>query len=349
MELDLTTVIEAMAVGVFICDTTGKLVVVNSAALEMIGATSLEEVNRGGEHLFAFPKVRGEDGKPIPPECMPFKRALAGEEVVLEIEVLEAVRGMMIMRTRTTPLRDRDGTVSGAIKLAVDVTKEYELARARDEFIRQAAHELKTPVAVIKANAQSLAGQCPPELIQPLTRGVDRIDGLINSLLDLLELEGGLFSFSRMPVPISRLIEGAIARLPARAARRINVVSAIEARVDCDEARMRRALYSILDNALKYSPSSSQVELAARVEAAGIAHLVIRAAGVGIPAQKQAHVFEKFFRAHAGTPHDAGGIGVGLFVARAIIVQHGGRIWFESVENRGTTFFVELPIEGETR
>ena len=142
--------------------------------------------------------------------------------------------------------------------------------------------------------------------------------------------------------------DGALARLPVKAARRVHVVSPVDVSVECDEARMRRALYSILDNALKYSSSSSQVELAVRA-GEGMVHLEIRDHGVGIPAAKQANVFDKFFRAHAGTPHDAGGIGVGLFVARAIIVQHGGRIWFESVEHRGTTFFVELPLEGETR
>lgn len=347
MELDLTTVIEAMAVGVFICNETGKLVLANATALHMVGATSLDDIQREGAHPFRFPRVKGEDGKPLPPECMPFRRALSGEELVTEIEQLEDEHGTTMLRTRTMPLRDRAGAITGAVKLALDVTKEYELARVKEDFIRQAAHELKTPVAVIKANAQSLSTDAPPpeQILQALVRGVERIDGLINSLLDLLDLQGGFFSFSRLPVPVGDLIEGAIARLPARAARRVRIVSTTPARVACDESRMRRAIHSIIDNALKYSPTDSQVEIALSSDAEAV-HLEIRDRGVGIPVAKQSHVFEKFYRAHAGTPYDAGGIGVGLFVARAIIVQHGGRIWFESEEHRGSTFYIELPIEG---
>lgn len=350
MELDLTTVLDTMAVGVFICDAKRELVALNNTALHIMGAKSLDEVQGRGEQPFQFPRVRGEDGKPIPLENMPFARALAGEEVITEMELFEDQRGLTILRTRTAPLRDRDGKIIGAVKVAVDVTKEHELARVKEEFIRQAAHELKTPVSVIKANAQSLASDTPPQpsVVQALVRGVERIDGLINSLLDLLDLQGGLFSFSRLPVRFRDLVDGALSRLPARAARRVHIVESSDVCVEWDEARMRRAFYALIDNALKYSRADSPVELSLTT-ADSLARLEVHDHGVGIPRDRQPQVFEKFFRAHAGTPLDAGGIGVGLFVARAIIAQHGGRIWFDSEENRGSTFYVELPIEGESR
>ncbi|NVB79607.1 MAG: PAS domain-containing protein [Kofleriaceae bacterium] len=350
MELDLTTVLDTMAVGVFICDAKHELVALNHTALQIVGAKTIDEIRGKDGRPFHFPRVRGEDGKPIPFEKMPFERALSGEEVVTEMELFEDERGMTMLRTRTAPLRDREGKIIGAVKVAVDVTKEYELARVKEEFIRQAAHELKTPVSVIKANAQSLALDTPPEerVVQALTRGVDRIDGLINSLLDLLDLQGGLFSFSRLPVRLRELVDGALSRLPARAARRVHVIASSDVCVEWDEARMRRAFYAIIDNALKYSRPDTTVEISL-TSTDSIARLEVRDHGVGIPAEKQSRMFEKFFRAHAGTPLDAGGIGVGLFVARAIIAQHGGRIWFDSEENRGSTFYVELPIEGESR
>lgn len=345
MEIDLITVLDKMSVGVFVCDANHQLVVANNSALRILGARNFEEARRFEEHPFRFPTLQDESGKPIPPACMPFARALAGEDVVVEMETFEDERGRMILRTRTTPLRAEDGTIIGAVKVALDVTKEYELARVKEDFIRQAAHELKTPVTLIKANAQSLATDAAPDqrALQALVRGVERIDGLINSLLDLLDLQGGLFTFSRLPVSCRQLIDGALARLPAGAVRRVHVTENAEALVECDEARLRRAFYSIIDNALKYSRSEVEIQLMADHV---VEHIEVRDHGVGIPPEKQSHVFEKFFRAHSGTPLDAGGIGVGLFVAREIIVQHGGRIWFDSEVNRGTTFYVDLPIEG---
>ena len=112
-----------------------------------------------------------------------------------------------------------------------------------------------------------------------------------------------------------------------------------------DPARLRRAIYSLIDNALKYSPSDSSVDVTLSSNGR-VARLAVRDHRVGIPTDKQARIFEKFFRAHVGTPVDAGGIGVGLFIAREIITQHGGRIWFES-DGRGTVFHVELPVDGE--
>lgn len=344
MPLDLATVLNTMGVGVFVCDETGALILANNAALEVFGATSIEELRAGHERRQAM----FEDGAPIPSDSMPFPRALAGEDVISEMEVYnDATRGTVALRTRTCPMRDEAGAIVGAVKVAVDVSKEYELARVRDEFVRQAAHELKTPITIIKANAEALtaSGSRPTEQqLQGLIRGVERMDGLINSLLDLLDLQGGFFLVSRVPAQLDELLADAIARLPAKAARRIHLAPT-SIRIQGDPARIRRAIYSILDNALKYSPADSSVDVSLTSDSR-IARLQIRDHGVGIPADKQSRVFEKFFRAHAGTPLDAGGIGVGLYIAREIIVQHGGRIWFESDE-RGTVFYVELPIDGE--
>jgi PAS domain S-box-containing protein len=340
-----------MSVGVYVCDETGALVAVNPAGLDCLGASSIEEV-RDPKHPYHFPTLYYEDGREIPPDRLPLQRALRGEEVVEEMEMYDhQKRGVIILRTRSSPIRNADGVIIGAVKVATDVTREHELNTAKDEFVKTAAHELKTPIAIIKANADAaldaMRGESGPARrhLEGLSRGVDRIDRLINSLLDLLDLQGSIFSFSRTPIRLDRLIESAIAKLPDASASRVAFIASLPVLVRCDEPRMRRALYSLVDNAIKYSPRGSQVEVG--LERTGdLALTTVRDHGFGIPSDKQPRIFEKFFRAHAGTPRDMGGIGVGLFVTREIVAQHGGRIWFESVENVGTTFFVELPVEG---
>ncbi len=100
---------------------------------------------------------------------------------------------------------------------------------------------------------------------------------------------------------------------------------------------------NLIDNAIKYSPTGGEIEVSVQVRA-GEAIVPVKDQGVGIPAARQSHIFERFYRAHTGTPYDYGGMGVGLFICHEIIAEHGGRMWFESVEGQGSTFYVALPI-----
>jgi signal transduction histidine kinase len=161
------------------------------------------------------------------------------------------------------------------------------------------------------------------------------------------EIQGRLFSYSRLPVRLDELIGEALRRLPARSAARVHVTASSPIQIRGDQRRIRQALSSLLDNALKYSPKDSAVEVSLDGRD-GVALFSIRDRGLGIPVEAQDRVFEKFFRAHAGRPNDAGGIGVGLFIAREIVTQHGGRVWFDTVEGRGTVFYVELPVDAPT-
>jgi signal transduction histidine kinase len=350
--MDLDRVLEGMAVGVFVCDATGKLIAVNAAGLRIAGARDLAEIASHAPDPFHLRSARREDGTPIPPECMPMPRALAGEAIVSEMEIFDDdARGRVVLRTRTAPIRDRGGAIIGAVKVAIDVSREHELQRVKEEFIRVAAHELKTPVTVIKANAEAALDQWPEApaalraILETMNRGADRIDRLVCSLLDMSEFQGGLFSYSRLPVRLDELIGEALQRLPARSAARVHVTASSPIQIRGDQRRIRQALSSLLDNALKYSPRDSAVEVSLDGRD-GVALFSIRDRGIGIPVGAQDRVFERFFRAHEGRPNDAGGIGVGLFIAREIVTQHGGRVWFDTVEGQGTVFYVELPVDG---
>jgi signal transduction histidine kinase len=113
--------------------------------------------------------------------------------------------------------------------------------------------------------------------------------------------------------------------------------------IEGDAARLRRAIRSIVDNALRYSPGKSPVEVSLS-RRDGVADLSVADHGFGIPPDERERVFEKFYRGHARAPGQIGGIGVGLFLAREIITLHGGRIWFDSAKDQGTVFHVELPV-----
>lgn len=349
-EVSLSVLLNSMAVGVFVVDAAGHFLVVNTVALRMIGARSLDEV-RGDHSHFHFATMRFEDGTPIPPDSSPVHRALAGEDSVEALELRdEADGGKIALRCQASPLRSPSGAIVGAVKVCLDVTKEYELSRVKDDFIRTAAHELKTPLAIIAANAERALDAfehgtgVAPRSLEGLRRGIERADRLINSLLDLVDVQGGLFSVARAPVQLDELLDGVIARLASSGAARVRVTETSPITILGDEPRLRRAVQSVLDNALKYSPRTAPVEVALGIDGDS-ALLSIRDRGIGIPLDKQSHIFERYFRAHAGTPNDAGGLGVGLFVTKEIVNQNGGRIWFESSENQGTVFYFQFPLE----
>lgn len=159
MDLELRSVLESMAVGVFVVDAGGVPVLVNAAALHMLGISSVDELQSRVKDFH----IRAEDGSAMSPECMAIPRVLAGEIVVQVVEVInDGQHGNIMLRTRTTPICDHNGMIVGAVKVMVDVSREYELANVRDEFIRQAAHELKTPIAAIMASAERVSAGLEP-------------------------------------------------------------------------------------------------------------------------------------------------------------------------------------------
>jgi len=111
--------------------------------------------------------------------------------------------------------------------------------------------------------------------------------------------------------------------------------------VSADLWRLEQAVRRLVDNAIRYSPPGDvEMDLAASDKCVVIS---VRDRGIGIPADQKSRIFELFFRAHAGTPYDVGGLGIGLFMAREITVRHGGAMWFESEEGKGSTFYMRLP------
>jgi signal transduction histidine kinase len=108
--------------------------------------------------------------------------------------------------------------------------------------------------------------------------------------------------------------------------------------------RLEQVLLTLLDNAIRYSPEGGEVDVGVSVEG-GEAVVSVTDRGVGIPAEKQSRIFERFYRAHTGTHYDYGGMGVGLYISREIVRRLGGKLWFESREGEGSTFRFSLPLE----
>jgi signal transduction histidine kinase len=222
--------------------------------------------------------------------------------------------------------------------------------RAKDEFLATAAHELKTPVAAVKGFVQLLARWTPEQraareaqALTALERQADRLTRLIQDLLEVSRLATGRLELRRAPVEVGQLAAGVLARMEGLAPGHVLRLDAEGlAWVDGDADRLDQVLVNLVSNAVKFSPDGGEVAVQVRPAAAEVV-VAVRDQGIGIPVARQGQVFERFYRAHAGTEHDYGGMGIGLHFSREVVERHGGRLWFESAEGAGSTFYVGLP------
>ncbi len=245
-----------------------------------------------------------------------------------------------------------------AIVVHQDVTALKDAERLKDEFISIAAHELRTPLAVLKGFVQTLIiqtarGKGPTlsdwqqEALQSIDQATSRLVNLTDDLLDVTRLQAGKLALHSEPTDIVALTRRVIKRLQMTTEQhKISIATPLDYLVtQVDPGRIEQVLTNLIGNAIKYSPDGGSIEVMISQEAGTNDALVsIRDYGIGIPQQQQPHIFERFVRADNANAHGISGTGLGLYLCRELIERHGGRLWFESTEGQGSIFFMAVPI-----
>ena len=244
--------------------------------------------------------------------------------------------------------------------MAIDNARLYREARdaigIRDEFLSVAAHELKTPMTSLRGYAQLLGreyerGDAPnPERARraALTIQVqaDKLARLVAQLLDISRIESGKLAIERKSTDITQLVRDVIETSRAQLKEHTLVAQLPgELLLEIDPLRVEQVVTNLLDNAIKYSPDGGQIDVVLADDLdARLVRLSVRDRGVGVPVEHRAHIFDRFYQAHAGGPLTSmAGMGLGLYISRQIVELHGGTIYAEFPEDRGTQFVVELP------
>ena len=230
------------------------------------------------------------------------------------------------------------------------VRAREEATRLKEDFLSAAAHDLKTPLTTVVAQAEFLERRAtrdpsaPADLagIKRVVRESKRLAGLVGDLLDATRLEQGRLVGEREPVDIATLAQ----EICSHDTSDLNLCQ-VEASAPVvgvyDRRRIEQLLQNLLENAKKYSPEQTPITIKVWQED-GKARVAVTDSGIGIPAADLPRIFERFSRASNVDDRRFHGMGLGLFICRGIVEEHGGRIWVESEVGKGSTFHVELPI-----
>ena len=241
-----------------------------------------------------------------------------------------------------------------------DVTALKEAEALKDEFLGLVAHELRHPVAVLSGLAETLLQDgrsgivlltaWQREALQGIDQAAFHLVRLTDELLDAARLQAGRLELAREATDLVALCRRVVARFQRTAPQRtLSFETPLEHLVaEVDPERIEQVLDNLLSNAIKYSPEDGPILLTLRESAdARTASLSVSDKGIGIPVQQQARIFERFERADNSRAYGIGGTGLGLYLSRALVEQHGGHIWLESVEGQGSTFTFTLPLASE--
>lgn len=232
--------------------------------------------------------------------------------------------------------------------------KLENLDQQRSEFVSNASHELKTPLASIKILTESLLYQdnipenVYKEFLGDINQEIDRLTNLINDLLLMTKIENDKEKMDRQQVSIDLLLKKAVVSLKPLADQKDIELSFTwnqNTVITCDPMRIRQAVNNLIDNAVKYTPAGGRVDVGLEVHGEEVA-IVVKDTGEGISKEDQAHIFDRFYRVDKARSRETGGTGLGLYIVQCIALLHEGRVEIESEKGQGSTFRLFLPIAG---
>lgn len=256
----------------------------------------------------------------------------------------------------TVRILDTSGQILGFFKIIQDRTRGEEMMSAKSEFLTVAAHQMRTPLSAIKWTFESVInadfGAVTDSQKEALHNGLaatERVLKIANDLLDTANIESGKFGYEFVSTDlidlISKMIEGYVP-----IAQRHNIKIYFEPPADSlgplklDPLRIRIVFQNLLENAIRYNVENGEVSIKL-IKKPPYLEVAIQDTGIGIPKEELSKMFVKFFRASNVVKYETEGTGLGLYITKNIVEAHGGKIWVESVENRGTTFYFTLPLD----
>lgn len=271
-------------------------------------------------------------------------------------------------KSTISPILNSKGDVIFFVGIERDITKEKQVDKAKTEFVSLASHQLRTPLSTVNWYAEILldgdAGKLNKEqekYMKEIYIGNQRMVELVEALLNVSRLELGTFAVDPEKVNLKDLVKSVIKEMEPKIKEKEQKMKTSCARnfptIKADPKLLRIVLQNIISNAVKYTPEKGEVDVKIKTIKAGgkvdnkkinedSVFIKVSDTGYGIPKPQQDKIFTKLFRADNAVEKESEGTGLGLYIAKKIVNNSGGKIWFESKKNKGTTFYVTIPLKG---
>lgn len=362
----LAAILENSADGIMILNSDRQVLTVNQALAQMVGMTEEDAVGRPCDAVLPLDNITGYH------LCQDETYSGTVPEGQNHCEGELARPGKRLFVTVTyTPLYGEDGRLLNIVVNVHNITRFREEEEMKSTFTSIISHELKTPVALIKGYAQTLARPdaawdtaTARQGLEIIEEEADRLEGLINNLLDASRIQASGLKLDMADVNVAVLIRRVAAAYRTQTGEhRIEVQLPTELPlVWGDEERLRQVLTNLLSNAIKYAPEGGSIRLGAwptserpllredtpaALPKGEEVVIYVTDQGIGIPASELPFIFDRYYRVDSSLRRTTAGAGLGLYLARVIVEAHGGRIWAQSEPGRGTTFLFTLPVENQ--
>jgi len=345
----LDAILEASADGVLILDAAHRITVFNRALARMTGLSAAQALRALHDDVVQLQHQRA--GMTLAEAEAGGWPLTSGGSLYVEGDLVRPDGMRISVGITYAPLFDREGRLVNIVGSVRDITRFREAEELKSTFISIISHELKTPVALIKGYAGTLRRKDAKwdaatvrESASVIEEEADRLTQLIDNLLDASRLQAGGLKLNLDDVALDQMAQRLVEKFRTQTSQHVLSVDFPPAwpTVQADAARLEQVLSNLIGNAIKYSPTGGAVYVKGRVLPDEVI-VSVSDEGIGIPVEEQDRIFERFYRVDDALSRRTAGSGLGLYLAKAVIDAHGGRIWVESTPGHGASFSFALP------
>lgn len=329
---------------IIIFDTKGIITTSNKAVEKFFGYTKQEFVGNHFSIIFTPEDIRtGLPGRGM-------RIALKEGQYEGESLAIRKDKSHLYIASYTAPLYDTDTNHIGFIKIISDITDRKRFEQQRDDFINTAGHEFKIPISsmkifieLLKIHLQHLGDEKGVSLINKIQQQNERLLALVNNLLDVAKITAEKIKFHKSTFIVDEWLQETIEEVQVSTKQGITFENGLSVKIHADKNYLTQVMVNLLTNAIKYSPEKSPVIVREQIKNNYVI-ISVQDFGIGIPPGNQKKLFSRFFRVGGTKMKNKPGLGLGLFISKGIIEQHGGKMWFESEEGKGSIFYFSLPL-----
>lgn len=353
-------ILKSIGEGIIATDEKGIIIKLSESAPALLGTTTEALLGKVYSEVI---KIEDEKGQPINAEDLNTTKAVSTKAMVESYQYFKRADGRKFVAHSAASPIVFGGEPIGAIEVFRDETKEKEVDRMKTEFVSLASHQLKAPLTAINGYTSMLleeeVGQLNPqqkEFLHYVEKSATNMVALISDFLNVTKLEAGHIIVEPEPTDLKKFLQGLIDEVkPVADAKKCKIQYVADdefLQVPVDPKLFSQVAHNLLTNAIKYSKTSPDGEVKVQLRKSEDGKELILSVsdnGIGIPKGEQDKIFARLYRASNAVQSQSEGTGLGLYLAKQIAESAGGRIWFESEENKGTQFHAAIPASGMKR